>query len=107
MYDDVHRAKGEAMAEITLDLPEELIAELESRAEKSGKNTSELVREALELYFRQRPVRKLRGDISDRPEVRRAIQIQAETRRRLEGSGYSGSAVVRQMRDRDNPKYED
>lgn len=106
MYDDVHRTEGEAVADIILDLPEELIAELESRAEKSGKNTSELVREALEFYFR-RPERKLRGDISDRPEVRRAIQTQAETRRRLEGSGYSGSAAVRQMRDRDNPKYED
>jgi Arc/MetJ-type ribon-helix-helix transcriptional regulator len=106
MYDDVHRAKGEAMAEITLDLPEELIAELESRAEKSGKNTSELVREALELYFRQRPLSKPKGDISDRPEFRRAIQLQDDMRRRHEGSGYSGSAVVRQMRDRDNPKYE-
>lgn len=106
MYDDVHRTEGEAVADIILDLPEELIAELESRAEKSGKNTSELVREALEFYFRQ-PERKLRGDISARPEVRRAIQTQAETRRRLEGSGYSGSAAVRQMRDRDNPKYED
>lgn len=107
MYDDVHRMEGEAVADIILNLPEELIAELESRAEKSGKNTSELVREALALYFRRRPGRKLRGDISDRPEVRRAIQTQAETRRRLEGSGYSGSAAVRQMRDRDNPKYED
>ncbi len=95
------------MADMTLDLPDELIAELESRAEKSGKNTSERVREALELYFRQRPVSKPRGDISDRPEVRRAIQIQDDTRRLLEGSGYSGSAVVCAMRDRDNPKYED
>ncbi len=99
MYDDVHRAEGEAVAEITLDLPEELIVELESRAEKSGKNTSELVREALELYFRQRPVRKPRGDISDRPEVRRAIQIQNEMRESLEGSGCSGSEFVRRMRD--------
>jgi Arc/MetJ-type ribon-helix-helix transcriptional regulator len=107
MYDDAHRAKGGAVARLTLDLPQELIAELENRAEKSGKNTSELVREALELYFRQRPVRKPRDDISDRPEFQRAIQFQDDMRRRLEGSGYSGSAAVREMRDRDNPKYED
>jgi hypothetical protein len=107
MYDDAHRTEGEPVADMTLDLPEVLIAELVSRAEKSGKNTSELVREALERYFRQRPVRKPRGDISDRPEVWRAIQIQDDTRRLLEGSGYSGSAVVREMRDRDIPKYED
>ena len=107
MYDEVHRAEGEAVAEVTLDLPEELITKLESRAEKNGKNTSELVREALELYFRQRPVRKPGGDISDRPEFRQAIKLQDDMRRRHEGSGYSGSAAVRQMRDRDNPKYED
>jgi Arc/MetJ-type ribon-helix-helix transcriptional regulator len=95
------------MAEITLDLPEELISELRSRVEKSGKSVSDVIREALELYFRQHPVRKPRGDISDRSEVRRAIQLQDDMRRRLEGSGYSGSAVVREMRDRDNPKYED
>lgn len=87
------------MGETILDLPEELIAELESRAQKSGKNTSELVREALELYLRLRPVKKPKGDISDRPEVRRAIRLQEETRKRYEGSGYSGSAFSRRMRD--------
>jgi Arc/MetJ-type ribon-helix-helix transcriptional regulator len=100
MYDDVHTAEGEAVAEMTLDLPEELISELETRAEESGKSISDLVREALELYFRQRPVRKLGEDISDRPEFRRAIQLQDDMRCRLEGSGYSGSAIVREMRDR-------
>ena len=102
MYSDAHKVKGVAVAKIALDLPEELISELESRAEKSGRSISDLVCEALELHFRQRPVRKPRGDISDRPEVQRAIKLQDETRKRLEGSGYSGSAAVREMRERDS-----
>lgn len=100
MYSEVRKAKGGQMPQITLDLPENLISELESRAEKSRKSTSDLIYEALEMYFRQRPVIGPRGDISDRPEVRRAIQFQDDMRRRHEGSGYSGSAVVREMRDR-------
>jgi len=55
------------------------------------------VREALRSYLRSEGNR---GDISNRPEVRRAIQLQDEMRRRLEGSGYSGSEAVRKMRDR-------
>lgn len=99
MYDDVHNAKGGAVARLTLDLPQELIAELEKRAGKSGQSIPDFIREDLELrYLHQLPERK-KGDISDRPEVQWAIQLQDDTRRRLEGSGYSGSAAVRKMRD--------
>jgi hypothetical protein len=101
MYDDVHKAKGGAVARLTLDLPQELIAELEKRAGKSGASIPDFIREELELRYLHRLPERRKGDISDRPEVRRAMQIQAETRRRLEGSGYSGSATVRQMRDRE------
>lgn len=87
------------MARLILDLPQELIAELERRAGKSGKNIPDFVREELELrYLHWLPERK-RGDISDRPEVRRAIQLQDEMRKRHEGSGYSASEFVRRMRD--------
>jgi Ribbon-helix-helix protein, copG family len=107
MYDDVHKAKGGAVAHLTLDLPQELIAELEKRAGKSGKSIPNFIREELELRYLHRLPERKKGDISDRPEFRQAIKLQDELRRRHEGSGYSGSAAVRQMRDRDNPKYED
>lgn len=94
MYDDAYKVKGGAVVRLILDLPEELISELESRAEERGKNTSDLIREALELYFRQRTVIRPMGDISEHPEVKRVIESQDEMRRRLEGNGYSGSAVV-------------
>jgi hypothetical protein len=100
MYSDAHKAKGGAVAQIVLDLPQELISELETRAEKSGKSISDLIREELELRYLHRLPKRERGDISDRPEVRRAIQLQDDMRRRHEGSGYIGSAVVREMRDR-------
>jgi hypothetical protein len=62
MYDDVHNAKGGVVARLTLDLPQELIAELGKRA---GKSIPDLIREELELrYLHRRPERK-RGDISD------------------------------------------
>lgn len=85
------------MSRLTLDLPQELIAELENRA---GKSIPDFIREELELRYLHRLPRRRKGDISDRPEVQRAIRLQDETRRRLEGSGYSGSAAVREMRDR-------
>ena len=99
MYDDVHKAKGGAVARLTLDLPQELIAELEKRAGKSGTSIPDFIREELELRYLHRLPERKKGDISDRPEVRRAIQLQDDTRRRLEGSGYSGSEFIRRMRD--------
>ena len=43
-YSDAYKVKGGAVARLILDLPEELISELESRAEERGKNTSDLIR---------------------------------------------------------------
>jgi hypothetical protein len=102
MYDDVHKAKGGAVVRLTLDLPQELIAELEKRAGKSGTSITDFIREELELRYLHRLPERKRGDISDRPEVQRAIKLQDETRKWLEGSGYSGSAAVREMRERDS-----
>ncbi len=99
MYDDVHKAKGGAVARLTLDLPQELIAELEKRAGKSGKSIPDFIREELELRYLHRLPERKKGDISARPEVQRAIQIQDDMRRRMEGSGFSGSEFVRRMRD--------
>lgn len=91
--------KGGIVARLTLDLPQELIAKLEERAGKSGKSISDFVREELELRYLHRLPERKKGDISNRPEVRRAIQIQDETRKRHEDSGYSGSEFIRRMRD--------
>lgn len=85
------------MARFVVTIPDEFLEEVDARAEAEHRSRSELVREALRSYLRSGG---RRGDISDRPEVRRAIQFQDEMRRRHEGSGYSGSAVVREMRDR-------
>jgi len=99
MYSDARKAKGEAVSKITLDLPEELLRELESRTKKSGKSIPDFVREELELRYLHRLPERNRGDISDRPEVQRAIRLQDEMRKRHEGSGYSGSEFIRRMRD--------
>ena len=88
------------MARLILDLPQELIAEMERRAATSGKSIPDFIQEELELRYLHRLPERKRGDISDRPEGRRAIQLQDDTRRRHEGSGYSGLAVMREMRDR-------
>lgn len=85
------------MARFVVTVPEDFLAEIDARAKAEHRSRSELVREALRGYLRSG---ERRGDISDRPEVKRAIQLQDEMRRRLEGSGYSGSAAVREMRDR-------
>lgn len=85
------------MARFVVTIPDEFLEEVDARAKAEHRSRSELVREALRSYLRSGG---RGGDISDRPEVRRAIQFQDEMRRRHEGSGYSGSAVVREMRDR-------
>ena len=87
------------MACVTVDLPDESVSELERCADKSGVSVTDLMCRALEFHFPRIPGQP-RGDISNRPEVRRAIQLQDEMRKRHEGSGYSGSAVVREMRHR-------
>ena len=85
------------MARFVVTIPDDFLEEVDARAQAEHRNRSELVREALRSYLRS-GTRK--GDISNRPEVRRAIQIQDDLLRRHEGSGYSGSEAVRQMRDR-------
>ncbi len=86
------------MARLTLDLPQDLIAELEKRAAKSGKSIPDFIREELELRYLHRLPERRRGDISDRPEVQRAIRIQDEMRRRFEGSDYNATEFIRRMR---------
>ncbi len=87
------------MAQITLDLPEDLLRELESRAEKSSKSISDFIREELELRYLHRLPERKRGDNSDRPEVQRASRIQDESRRKHQGSGYNAIEFIRRMRD--------
>lgn len=85
------------MARFVVTVPEDFLEEVDARAKAEHRSRSELVREALRSYLRSG---ERKGDISNRPEVKRAIQIQDETQRILEGSGYSGSEAVRKMRDR-------
>ncbi len=85
------------MARFVVTIPEDFLEEVDARAKAEHRSRSELVREALRSYLRSGG---RRGDISERTEVKRAIQLQDEMRRRLEGSGYSGSEAVRKMRDR-------
>jgi hypothetical protein len=99
MYSDAHKVKGGAVARLTLDLPQELITELERHAGKSGKSIPDFIREELELRYLHRLPERKRGDISDRPEVRRAIRLQDESRRKHEGSGYNATEFIRRMRD--------
>ena len=85
------------MARFVVTIPDEFLEEVDARAEAEHRSRSELVREALRGYLRSGG---RRGDISDRPEFKKAIQFQEEMRRRHQGSGYSGSEAVRKMRDR-------
>lgn len=85
------------MARFVVTIPDEFLEEVDARAEAEHRSRSELVREALRSYLHSGGRTE---DISNRPEFKRAIQLQDEIRRRHEGSGYSGSAVVREMRDR-------
>jgi hypothetical protein len=100
MYDDAHIVKGGAVPTLAPELPEELLSELDRHAEKGDKNVSDFIHEEMELRHLHCLPERERSYISNRPEIKRAIRQQDDMRYRLEGSGYSGSAVVREMRDR-------
>jgi Arc/MetJ-type ribon-helix-helix transcriptional regulator len=85
------------MARFVVTIPDDFLEEVDARAKAEHRSRSELVREALRSYLRSGGRRE---DISNRPEFKKAIQFQDEMRRRHEGSDYSGSAAVREMRDR-------
>ncbi|MGB3633771.1 MAG: ribbon-helix-helix protein, CopG family [Rubrobacteraceae bacterium] len=85
------------MARFVVTVPEDFLEKVDERAKSEHRSRSELVREALRSYLRSGGRTE---DISERPEFKRAIQFQDEMRRRHAGSGYSGSAVVRETRDR-------
>lgn len=87
------------MIRLTLDLPEDLIFELEKHAAKTGQSIPDFIREDLELRYLLRLPERKRGDISGRPDFQREIRFQDELRKRHEGSGYSGSEIIRKMRD--------
>ena len=87
------------MVRLTLDLLQELIAELERHAEKTGKSIRHFIREELKLRYLHRLPERKKGNISDLPEVQRAIQFQDESRRKHEGSDYNVTEFIRRMRD--------
>lgn len=88
------------MVRMTLDSPQELIPALEKHAGKSGTSIPGFIQEKLEFRCLHRLPEHRRGDIHDRPEVRRAIRIKDDMRRRHERLGYSGSAAVHEIWDR-------
>jgi len=99
MYSATHKVKGGAVARMILCPLQELVAEPERYAERVGKSIPDFIREELELRYLHRLPERKREDISDRPEVRRAIQIQDDMRRRMEGSDLRGSEFVCRMHD--------
>ena len=61
------------MARFVVTVPDNFLKEIDARTKAEHRSRSELVREALRAYLYS-GVRK--GDISNRPEVKRAIQLQ-------------------------------
>lgn len=86
------------MARLTLDLPQELISELKKRAAEHGQSIPDFIPEELEPRYLHRLPEHKRGDISDCPEVQKAIRIKDESRRKLEGSAYNATEFIRRMR---------
>lgn len=69
MYSEMQRTKGGAVARLTLDLPQDLISEIEKRAAKNGQSILNFIREELELRYILRLPERKRGDTSDLREI--------------------------------------
>ena len=85
------------MARVMITVPDEFLKEIDAVATEEHRSRSELIREAMRVYFAVRG-RKSRGSLLDKPGVQRALQIQEEASKKLTGSGWDGVAEIRRWR---------
>lgn len=85
------------MARVMITVPDEFLKEIDAVANEEHRSRSELIREAMRVYFAVRG-RKSRSSLLDKPSVQRALQIQEETSEKLAGSGWDGVAEIRRWR---------
>ena len=85
------------MARVMITVPDEFLKEIDAVANEEHRSRSELIREAMRVYFAAQG-RKSRGSLLDKPSVQRALQIQEEASKKLAGSGWDGVAEINRWR---------
>jgi len=81
---------------VMVSFPEEFLAEMDRVAREEHRSRSELLREAVRLYF---DVRGRQARPGDNPLVRRAVAVQDRLSRLAPGTGEDSSGDVRHWRE--------
>ncbi len=84
------------MARVMITMPDDFLREVDEVAAEEHRSRSELIREAIRVYFETRGRR--RGSLLDKPNVQWALRVQEEASKKLEGSGWDGASEIRRWR---------
>jgi metal-responsive CopG/Arc/MetJ family transcriptional regulator len=84
------------MSKIIVNIPDEFLKVVDETAKREHRTRSELLREAIRLFLRERKERPfpLRMD----PEVIRALKVQDESRGKLHNLKFDSAEVIRKFR---------
>lgn len=85
------------MKRVMITMPEEFLRQIDEVAAEEHRSRSELIREAMRVYFETRG-RRRHGSLLDKPNVQWALNVQEEASKKLEGSGWDGVAEIRRWR---------
>lgn len=89
---------GEEMAKIMVVFPDKFLSQVDDLAKKEQRSRSELIREALRHYFKVASTSKNTENILNDPQIRKAINIQENTSKKLKD--WNSTKEIRKWRDR-------
>lgn len=85
------------MSKIIVNIPDEFLKTIDKIATKEYRSRSELLREALRLFLRERNLRTF-GHLREDPSVHRALKVQDESRKEFHNLKFDSTEVIRHFR---------
>lgn len=90
------------MRKVMITLPEEFLDEMDRTAQCEHRNRSELIREAVRQYM----ARAKESTENRREDIRQALRVQEEARRKTRNVAFDSTTFIREWREgssRPNP----
>ena len=86
------------MAKIMISLPDEFLKIIDQAAKREHRRRSEFLREAVRFFLSQKELSEV--NLREDPEVRQALRVQDESRRRFRNLKVDSTEVIRRFRGR-------
>jgi len=84
------------MSKIIVNMPDEFLRLIDETAKREHRSRSELLREAVRIFFRERASRIT--PLKENPDVKFAIKIQDTSRKKLSYPKISSVEAIRRLR---------